>query len=216
MATITPLRPLLTIRSAQRTSLVYIVSKQSRVAYSTVTQIAKEGDTTSRGRRANKLKDPSGLERLPTSGLLRNLFLGFFITTPVLFRPGFAVLKRIANSKSFLLNPDSNPVLRALIKPLVYDQFCAGRDRTEICQTKQTIKSMGYSGVILGYGKELQVTPSNNDQLLQMATSENDAELEEWAAGNVSQMFKQKISRRTQAVALHVEMQADSLVCLYR
>ena len=44
---------------------------------------------------------------------------------------------------------------------------------------------MGYSGVILGYGKELQVTPSNSVQLMEKRQTKDDPDLAEWAKGNL-------------------------------
>lgn len=185
MSSMRQIRPLLTLKPTIQTSIVNISCKRSQSTYSVVTQVPKQNDGVRYGKQATELRQSSGLERLPTSSLLRNLFLGFFITTPSLFRPGFAILRKIANSKSAILNPDVNPLLRAIIKPVVYDQFCAGRNRSEICQTKRTITAMGYSGVILGYGKELQVTPSNSVQLMERRQTKDDTDLAEWAKGNL-------------------------------
>lgn len=185
MASLKTFRCLSIQKSQSLPTFISIVSKRNQSAYSAVTQLPKQNDGVHRGKQASELRSPSGLERLPTSGLLRNLFLGIFITTPPLFKPGFAVLRRIANSKSAILNPDRNPLLRALIKPVIYDQFCAGRDKAEICQTKDVIKSMGYSGVILGYSKEIQVTPSNNIALMHSKTLEDDPNVREWRDGNL-------------------------------
>ncbi|ETN39053.1 uncharacterized protein HMPREF1541_05275 [Cyphellophora europaea CBS 101466] len=103
----------------------------------------------------------SPLARLPTSSVLRSLFLSIFFTSPLLFRPGLAVFKAIATSELALLNPDRNPVLRAVIRPLVYDQFCAGRNVAEIKKTSSAIKQLGFSGVVLCYGKEVQLDANN-------------------------------------------------------
>lgn len=44
---------------------------------------------------------------------------------------------------------------------------------------------MGYSGVLLGYSKEIQVTPSNNVALMKSQPTENDADIREWREGNL-------------------------------
>lgn len=130
---------------------------------------------------------PSPLSRLPTSSILRSLFLGIFFTSPALFRPGLAVFKAIANSESALLNPDKNPVLRALIKPIVYDQFCAGRNITEIQKTSGTIKGLGFSGVVLCYGKEVQLDANNRPiGYGEGNTPTLAAEIEQWRTGNLN------------------------------
>lgn len=127
----------------------------------------------------------SGLRRLPTSTLFRSFVLGKLFTTPFLFEPAFWVLRRIAGSHSKLLNVDRNPILRVLIKPLIYDQFCAGRNETEVAKTREKIKSIGYSGVILCYGREVVVDASSS--LLSAGKSDRKADIDiaEWREGNL-------------------------------
>ncbi len=84
------------------------------------------------------------LARLSTSSMLRTLLLSTFFTTPVLFRPGFAVFNKIANSTSIWLSPDRNPLLRAIAFPLVYRQFCAGRNPVEIRQQMADSRRLGF------------------------------------------------------------------------
>lgn len=127
----------------------------------------------------------SCLERLPTSSILRSLLLGYFFSSPILLKPGFAILRRIADSKSSLLNPDLNPLLRAVLRPLLYDQFCAGTNRNEISRTKQTIKNIGYSGIILCYGKEIQFSRSAELRSMDHDTSQQNVEITEWRDGNL-------------------------------
>ena len=125
------------------------------------------------------------LARLSTSSILRTLLLSAFFTAPLLFRPGLAVFAKIANSPSAWLNPDRNPLLRATIYPLVYKQFCAGRNQGEIGRTSAEIRRLGFSGVVLCYGKEVQVQADkfvgyHNGQLNTM-----EAEIAQWADGNI-------------------------------
>ncbi|KAL9014239.1 MAG: hypothetical protein Q9173_001107 [Seirophora scorigena] len=108
-----------------------------------------------------KSKERQALARLPTTSVLRSLFLGAYFSSPMLYVPNFALLKKIANSPSPILNPDRNPMPRAIVKPLVYDQFCAGTSRSEILARISQIKCLGYAGVILCYGKEMQIQPSS-------------------------------------------------------
>ncbi|KAJ9651415.1 proline dehydrogenase [Neophaeococcomyces mojaviensis] len=103
----------------------------------------------------------SPLARLPTSNILRSLFLSFFFTSSTLFRPGLAIFSGIANSQSAFLNPDKNPIIRVLTRNIVYDQFCAGRNLAEIQRTSSLIRNLGFSGVALCYGKEVQLGADN-------------------------------------------------------
>ena len=134
-----------------------------------------------------RVAEPLALARLPTSSVLRSLVLGAFFSSSMLFTPGFALLKRIANSPSGMLNPDKNPLLRAMVKPFVYDQFCAGRNRSEIQARMSQIKSLGFSGVILCYGKELQIQEPIQPRVDDFKDSHQsvDQELEWWKQGNL-------------------------------
>lgn len=64
----------------------------------------------------------------------------------------------LANTTSPLLNPDRNPLLRALIKSTFYAQFCAGETAPEVRATIASLKGIGFSGVILGYAREVVLT----------------------------------------------------------
>ena len=134
-----------------------------------------------------KAVEPLALARLPTASVLRGLLLGAFFSSSILFTPGFALLKKISSSPSRILNPDKNPILRAIVKPLVYDQFCAGTNRSEIQARILQIKSLGFSGVILCYGKEIQIQRSSQLYVDSLNDSHQnfDQELELWKQGNL-------------------------------
>ena len=63
----------------------------------------------------------------------------------------------LANSKSLLLSPDRNPVLRYLLKKTFYVHFCAGETQNEIQRTLKSLKDIGFNGVILVYAKEISL-----------------------------------------------------------
>lgn len=127
----------------------------------------------------------SPLARLPTTNILRSLFLSIFFTSPLLFRPGLAVFQAIAESQSRWLHPDKNPFLRAAIRPIIYDQFCAGRDAAEIHKTSQTIKSIGFSGAVLVYGKEVVLDRSSMAHGHEGTDTVMNAEIDQWRKGNL-------------------------------
>lgn len=128
----------------------------------------------------------SALSRLPTSSVLRSLFLGTFFTSPLLFRPGLAVFSKVAHSHSAFLNPDKNPILRAVIRPIIYDQFCAGVNEAEVRETSRAIKQLGFSGVVLCYGKEVQFSEETGFHGYAGKQSALEAEVDEWRQGNLS------------------------------
>ncbi|PSR80261.1 hypothetical protein BD289DRAFT_485094, partial [Coniella lustricola] len=146
----------------------------------------------------------SVLGRLPTSSVVRSLVLGACMVSPVLFKPSLALLQKVAKAPpTSMLNPDRNPLLRAVIKPLVYDQFCAGTDEREIRQCVASIRSMGFSGVILAYGKEILIydrsggaDAATTSAVAAPAQGQVDQEIEQWRKGNletISMMDSQDI-----------------------
>ena len=129
-------------------------------------------------------KQTSGLERLPMKHLLRNVILGTFFSSPLLLRPGLFVMRKIAESTSSFASPDRNPILRAMIKPLIYNHFCAGVNQIEICRTRDAIKRIGFSGIILCYGKEVVVDRSNKAHSTG-TIGQTAAEIAQWRDGNL-------------------------------
>ena len=125
----------------------------------------------------------SHLQRMPTSSLIRNLMLGVLFTSPSLIRYALPLLNRVANSQSLLLSSERNGLVRFLVKRLIYDHFCAGANRREITKTRQVIKGMGFSGIILCYGREVQV---NKDSGLWTTGQEHNLakEVKQWKDGN--------------------------------
>jgi proline dehydrogenase len=92
----------------------------------------------------------------------------------------------IANSRSALLNPDRNPLLRRVVRVLFYNHFAAGENDAEVRKTVATIKGMGFKGVILGYAKEQIVEPSTSrEEAARWALEEiaNDNIIHAWRGG---------------------------------
>jgi hypothetical protein len=124
--------------------------------------------------------------------LIRSVILGQIIQTSWLFKSGLYLLEKIANSKSAMLNADKNPLIRAVVYPLIYRQFCAGRNRAEVHQTIDDIKQMGYSGVILCYSKEVMAgKDSKGIKNAAKGTREEDEEatrsgVQQWREGNLT------------------------------
>lgn len=61
----------------------------------------------------------------------------------------------LANTSNPILSPDRNPLLRFFLKKTFYAQFCAGEDALEVRRSIQGLKNIGFTGVILGYAKEV-------------------------------------------------------------
>lgn len=71
----------------------------------------------------------------------------------------------LAHTTSPILNPDYNPILRQFIKSTFYAQFCAGETAAEVRNTIARLKGLGFSGVILGYAREVVLTDAQTKDL---------------------------------------------------
>ncbi|KAI0599041.1 proline oxidase-like protein [Biscogniauxia sp. FL1348] len=96
----------------------------------------------------------------------------------------------LAHSENALVNPDKNPLLRWFMKKTFYAQFCAGENAVEVRRTVDGLKQIGFTGVILGYAKEVVL---NKSQERDLSGCEEGAEAEEcirneitpWANGTL-------------------------------
>ncbi|KKZ61066.1 hypothetical protein EMCG_00644 [[Emmonsia] crescens] len=116
------------------------------------------------------------LSILPLSTVLRSLFVTTISSSPLLFTPSLAFLSVLANPGSTFLNPDRNPVLKLIMGQTLYAQFCAGETPAEVKVNIQKLKTIGYSGVILGYARELVMDESEIRSLGQVSDAEEGAE----------------------------------------
>ncbi|KFY30880.1 hypothetical protein V493_01588, partial [Pseudogymnoascus sp. VKM F-4281 (FW-2241)] len=98
---------------------------------------------------------PPPLSILPLNLLLRNILISSISSSRLLLPPSLYALSFLANSQSPFLNPDRNPILRAILKRTFYAHFCAGETHAEVSRTIDSLKSMGYKGVMLCYAREV-------------------------------------------------------------
>ncbi|KAF1809392.1 FAD-linked oxidoreductase [Eremomyces bilateralis CBS 781.70] len=95
------------------------------------------------------------LSILPTPNVLRTYLIASVTASPLLLRGCFAVLNRLLESKSTIIDVDRNPILRQIFKQTLYAQFCAGETKEEVRRTTSAMKSVGFDGIILEYALEL-------------------------------------------------------------
>ena len=107
----------------------------------------------------------SPLSVLSLTQVLRSLAVTSLSASPLLLPPSLYIMKILAHTTNPLLNPDRNPLLRQLIKNTFYVQFCAGENATEVKATIARLKDIGFSGVILGYAKEVVLTKEQTKDL---------------------------------------------------
>ncbi|KAL2138541.1 hypothetical protein VTI28DRAFT_6617 [Corynascus sepedonium] len=113
---------------------------------------------------------PAPLAVLPLTNILRSLMTTTVSSSPILLPPSLAMMSLLTHTTSPLLNPDKNPILRFLLKKTFYAQFCAGEDALEVRKTIESLKKIGFGGVILGYAKEVVLTDAQMRDLIACST----------------------------------------------
>ncbi|KAH8905672.1 FAD-linked oxidoreductase [Coniochaeta sp. PMI_546] len=107
----------------------------------------------------------SPLAVLPFTTIVRSLLTTTISSSPLLLPPSLAVMSVMAHTTNPLLNPDRNPILKYVTKKTFYAQYCAGENAGEVRHTVETLKRIGFSGVILGYAREVVLTPAQTADL---------------------------------------------------
>ncbi|PKS08355.1 hypothetical protein jhhlp_005299, partial [Lomentospora prolificans] len=115
------------------------------------------------------------LSVLPLTMVLRSLAISTISSSRLLLPPSLSIMSLLASSQNPILNPDKNPLLKYLIKKTFYAQFCAGVSHSEVERTINNLKDLGFSGVILGYAREIVL----NDEQLSTLTSCDGLDVEE-------------------------------------
>jgi hypothetical protein len=133
------------------------------------------------------------LSVMPMHMLLRSLFIATVSSNKFLLLPSLRLLSFFSKpNRSLLFNVDRNPILKAVLKRTLYNQFCAGETERETKTCVQQLKDLGFKGVILTYAKETVFdTKSNTSTLLSSASEEmqtavaEDTDIEEWRVGTL-------------------------------
>ncbi|KAH7067213.1 FAD-linked oxidoreductase-like protein [Paraphoma chrysanthemicola] len=96
------------------------------------------------------------LGRLPTSTVLRSYLITRMSSNPALLTLCFNILRRMLDSKSWLLNIERNPVLSQILKKTFYAQFCVGEKKDEVVRNTDFARSvLGYDGILFEYALEV-------------------------------------------------------------
>lgn len=130
------------------------------------------------------------LSVLPLSMILRSLATTVVSSSPILLPPSLRIMAALAHSTNPLLNPDRNPILRYFLKRSFYAQFCAGENALEVRTTIARLKNIGFTGVILGYAKEVVLSKDAAEHLTAEKAGEDvelfiRKEVDPWAMGTM-------------------------------
>ena len=102
-------------------------------------------------------------------------------------------MSTLAHSQSPFLSTDTNPLLRYFLKRTFYRQFCAGENALEVKHTVDSLKSIGFKGVILGYAKEVVMDETQTASLSSCSDTNSETteacirdEIIPWANGTLA------------------------------
>lgn len=128
----------------------------------------------------------SPLAVLPTKSLLYSVLFTSIMSSPLLV-PCLGLLKYVIESKSSLIHPSRNPLMRYFLRKTIYNHFCAGENEAEVRRSVQKMKSLGYKGVTLGYARESVVQIDVKDPATSEAAKQEaiDSAVDEWKEGNL-------------------------------
>jgi len=136
---------------------------------------------------------PPPLAVLSTPQILRSLAIYSLVSTLILSKYILSLAKRIAESTTFILDLDRNPLLRVLWKNGFYNHFCAGENEAEVAKTREAMRKMGFKGVIIGHGREVVVAKregarepgSTASKAPEKPISERELAVSEWRDANI-------------------------------
>jgi hypothetical protein len=117
------------------------------------------------------------LGRLPTSTVLRSYLITRMSSSPALLSLCFSILRRMLDSRSYLMSIERNPVLSQILKKTFYAQFCVGEKKDEVVANTNFARSvLGYDGILFEYALEVLggTTPT---------AEETAKEIEVWRKG---------------------------------
>ena len=160
--------------------------------------------TPNMGRAGNIIGSGAPLSMLPLSMIIRSLATTTVSSSPFLLPPSLHLMTILAHATSPFLNPDPNPLLRYFLKKSFYAQFCAGENGHEVTKTVDKLKHIGFTGVILGYAREVVLTEEQARSLGNGKIGEEtqdciDNEIAPWAEGTLETV---RLAKRGDFVAL--------------
>jgi proline dehydrogenase len=131
---------------------------------------------------ASSKVSPAPVSHLTFITLLRSYIITACTSFRVFLSPSIRILSAIAYSKSPILSPDRNRLLHWLLKRTIYAQFCAGETPKEVQRSIEILKQSGVNGILLGYGREVEVRGKGSKPERDEATMED---IKLWTQGTL-------------------------------
>ncbi|KAL9102351.1 MAG: hypothetical protein Q9163_002501 [Psora crenata] len=110
-------------------------------------------------------REKPALSLVPLPALVRSYAITALSSYPFLVQPSLKILSTLAHSSSPILNPDRNRLLHFILKKTFYAQFCAGETTREVQETARRLRDIGFTGVMLCFGKEIVLERGDKSNL---------------------------------------------------
>ena len=123
----------------------------------------------------------TGLQRLPTSALIRSLAVLSVASLPP---PILTRIIRAAKRRSAWI--DAAPVVGSVARRSFYDNFCIGENSEEIARNVAALRDLGCKGIILGFARE--AVPSGSCE--SAALTPDEPALRSWVQSNLETLEK--------------------------
>lgn len=169
--------PLLRLKSAHRnvhTGARRSISQTSRTS-NTATLASPVPQTTKHDTQSRPLA------RISSVSLLRSLLLGYCFSSPRLLKSSIQLMSVVVHSKWAILHPNKSPIVAAILRAFIYDHFCAGTNPAAVQASIEKTKSLGYSGIILGFSREIMA----EDVVGSSATEVESKSIQSWKDANL-------------------------------
>lgn len=121
------------------------------------------------------------LARISTVNLLRSMLLGYCFSSPRLLKSSIRLMNVVVHSKWAVLHPDKSPIVATILRAFIYDHFCAGTNPAAVQASIEKTKSLGYSGIILGFSREIMA----EDVVGSSAAEVESKSIQSWKEANL-------------------------------
>ncbi|OJD17085.1 hypothetical protein AJ78_02786 [Emergomyces pasteurianus Ep9510] len=125
---------------------------------------------------SNYSRPQRDLEKMPTLALFRSIVMQAAMSQPYIMGAASAMAQRNIRVLT------GNFILRFLLDKIFYAQFCAGNTESEIKQTINSLKALGFKGVITSYAREVDLS--------NVAENANEAKNQSVHQGHVAQWLE--------------------------
>ena len=158
------------------------------------TVVPRDKGTPTETQTKTQLRSQYPLSIMPTNMLIRSFFIATISSNKFLLTPALHLLSFFSKpGRSYLFNVERNPVLKAILKRTLYNQFCAGETEQETKACVKQLKDLGFKGVILTYAKEMvfdHKTESAEGHASEKVASDKavvtqDMDIEAWKMGTL-------------------------------